>query len=313
MESNTASDSQSTTGTLRVPSKHDRAEANKTINDLNRTESQGYVLDDENSTSPVTLRAREIFTIKSSENSMLDESLLNRYETEQQRETMNKAGQAYWTDISNQDSKKTRYLLESDTFIYLGSIDKNNLPNGIGIKIFKANGIREEGIFKNGELHGSGRSFFSDGNMHIGNYSRGCTSGNGKFLWPNGDKYEGMFKNRRFEGDGKVVFADGGIYTGDFKNSLFDGNGVVSYPSWSYSGGYKEGKRNGFGTESKYTLGKRNCLKQGYWNNTNLDGYGSVINLEAGCEKGLYRNKRFAYSFSGAGFFKVPSIEATKK
>lgn len=80
--------------------------------------------------------------------------------------------------------------------IYIGQVDENNKPDGIGREIQK-DGSVYEGQFQNGIAHGWGREFYAGGRYYIG-------------CWKLGD-YHGF--GQRFEPDGTI------IETGWFKES----------------------------------------------------------------------------------------------
>lgn len=79
-----------------------------------------------------------------------------------------------------------------------------------------------EGQWKDGKLHGFGRTIDQQGNCYIGLYENGLRSGEGCFIWANGDIFDGFYKNNEINGWGTLYYAK----TGEACNGLWE-NGLL--------------------------------------------------------------------------------------
>lgn len=169
----------------------------------------------------------------------------------------------------NSFDKKVWIWTDDDRdFVWKGS-DIEGYADGPGIIQFVGKGFSFEGSklvygVKSSdfvELNGSGDKYAGEGK---GQGEKIIPDGRGVLIKANGNTYVGSFKNGKT--DGKAIrFYEGKIvYKGDFKanvfhgvgelykdkENLFDGNGkVFERQKISYSGGFKNGKRDGTGTE----------------------------------------------------------------
>ena len=112
---------------------------------------------------------------------------------------------------------------------------KMDLPSGLGKETFK-NGISYEGLFQNGQRHGSGKMIYPlDHDIEIfeGTWENGTVTGNGTMVFKNNDKYIGHWKNGTREGFGSFYCTCGGNYTGHWKNNSYHGAGIYFYSSKS--------------------------------------------------------------------------------
>ena len=82
----------------------------------------------------------------------------------------------------------------------LGQQDESRLQNCIIM----------EGQWKNGKLHGFGRTFDQNGGCYRGQYVDGMRSGPGAFYWTNGDIFDGEYKNNMQNGIGIFYCAEMG-------------------------------------------------------------------------------------------------------
>ena len=179
-------------------------------------------------------------------------------------------------------------------WIYKGQININSIPNGFGLK-YNANGIKEEGYFKEGELKGWGQIIDYKGNIIMGLFDKGKVSGKGmKYSYLNNTLYKGDLINNNKEGKGEEINNEntyignflndkkngkgklinnisGDIYDGNFKDDLFDGEGHYIYKisGQEYRGEYKNGLMHGKGiyewSQGEYYKGNFiNGKKEGY-------------------------------------------------
>jgi hypothetical protein len=100
-------------------------------------------------------------------------------------------------------------------------------------------------------------------------------------------KYVGELKEGKYDGKGfsaRYSSADGSLtrsYEGDFIKGKYDGQGVYTGYSTTntmesyYSGGWKDGNKEGYGMLVKYFLGKMEGYYIGNWKDDKKDGYGT--------------------------------------
>ena len=140
-----------------------------------------------------------------------------------------------------------------------------------------------EGTVCNGEFHGQGLQYKTDGSKHYrGRFVAGKYEGKGTLFLSDG-RLEASFKNGKIEGPGKIILDDGhvffdgsykksyksgfgtltyvdggGTYVGEFKHDQFHGQGELHVTRKDgskvhYVGGFKHGKFDGQG-ELKATI-----------------------------------------------------------
>jgi len=131
---------------------------------------------------------------------------------------------------------------------YVGSLDKNGIPNGAGVITFP-DGKKYEGEWKNSKKHGKGTFTWQDGKKYFGEWINGEKHGNGTYLWTSGNKYEGEFKHDKRTGFGKYIWSNGDKYTGQWMNGKKNGQGTITFPDGKkYQGKWKNSKKHGKGT-----------------------------------------------------------------
>lgn len=112
---------------------------------------------------------------------------------------------------------------------YFGEVTSNDIPHGLGIKIYS-----DKSIYV-GE--------WKDGNRHTINKPA---------LWtrPDGYEYEGQFLSDMKHGYGEIKYPDGTTYKGEFARDLEHGNGKMVYNTDGshFEGKFRFGKRDGPGT-----------------------------------------------------------------
>ncbi|CAD8093183.1 unnamed protein product [Paramecium sonneborni] len=164
--------------------------------------------------------------------------------------------------------KKNIKIIEEETQAYVGEINSQNQPHGIGRILYKNNSYKEgefqngelrkgiyyfndvtlQGQFQNNLLHGRGKSKFKDGTIYEGGYERGVRSGYGKLIDIYGNIFEGQFKNGLLNGDGEFVGKDGRYYNGEWLNGKYHGKGELLFPDGQkYVGQFQNHRRHGLG------------------------------------------------------------------
>ena len=131
---------------------------------------------------------------------------------------------------------------------YIGSLNKNGIPNGAGVIVFP-DGEKYEGEWKNAKKHGQGTFTWTNGNKYFGGWNNGKKHGVGTFLWPSGNQYEGDFKDDKRTGFGTYIWSHGDKYVGKWKNSKKNGKGTITFSDGKkYEGSWKNSKKHGQGT-----------------------------------------------------------------
>lgn len=135
----------------------------------------------------------------------------------------------------------------------------------------------------------------SDGRLiYKGGFSQGDLSGKGTYHFPNGDIYRGQFANGLPNGQGTLETNEGTRYDGEFVNGKKEGQGKLSILEKSYDGslvlvvyegGWKNDKRDGYGTQT-YANGDR---YEGDWQGNKQDGFGTIIYSNGDRYRGNWR------------------------
>lgn len=87
---------------------------------------------------------------------------------------------------------------------------------------------RYEGEFDEGDKHGQGIEYYSDGKLkYKGSYKDDVRAGSGIYYYQNGDKYAGQFVNNTPNGRGTYYFSDGDRFIGYFRNGRRHGPGIL--------------------------------------------------------------------------------------
>jgi hypothetical protein len=104
-------------------------------------------------------------------------------------------------------------------------------------------GFKYKGYFKNGQIHGQGRTKLHSGDIHVGENKYGKKNGYGVYTFANGIKYIGEFKDDKFDGLGAYTFANGNKYIGEYKANKRDGQGILTYKNgYVQEGIWKNGR-----------------------------------------------------------------------
>jgi hypothetical protein len=80
-----------------------------------------------------------------------------------------------------------------------------NTRNGYGLYMW-VNGDRCEGYWKNGQIHGRARYYWSDGRWYEGEWDDHNQTGYGVHEWPDGVRYEGFWKKGKRHGLGVLIY-----------------------------------------------------------------------------------------------------------
>jgi hypothetical protein len=127
------------------------------------------------------------------------------------------------------------------TFIYTGGV-LNGQMHGKG-KSTWSDGTVLEGDWVDGKLNGNGKQTSPDGSVYEGGFVDGLSSGKGKMTYPSGGVYEGDYVEGMRTGTGKLTNAAGGVYEGGFVNGKFHGKGKITNADGSvFEGDFVDGK-----------------------------------------------------------------------
>lgn len=110
---------------------------------------------------------------------------------------------------------------------YYGTVDKNRLPSGRGVKFF-SDGSVYIGDWLGGEFHTEEKAIFSrpDGSQYEGSFVMGLKHGRGTQIYPDMSTYEGEWAKGYEHGHGKRKYADGSIFEGRYRFGRRDGPGI---------------------------------------------------------------------------------------
>ncbi|MBI3581947.1 MAG: hypothetical protein HY098_07740 [Nitrospinae bacterium] len=96
---------------------------------------------------------------------------------------------------------------------------EGNCTDGVGT-MYKPDGSKYAGHWKDGKADGEGTVYFSDGSkIYEGHWKANNYDGQGTAYLPDGGKYVGEFKNDKMEGYGTLFRQDGSkVYEGMWKD-----------------------------------------------------------------------------------------------
>jgi serine/threonine protein kinase len=137
--------------------------------------------------------------------------------------------------------------LTNDGVSYVGQTSDGK-RQGLGVAEL-GNGERQAGDFQEGRLNGLGTVRFEDDARYAGQWHDGQPTGLGMREKPAVERSEGNFVAGRLEGLGvRRTLADPAtLQSGEFRADLLEGPGVETVGSQRYEGGFRGGKRNGYG------------------------------------------------------------------
>jgi serine/threonine protein kinase len=137
--------------------------------------------------------------------------------------------------------------LSNDGVSYVGQVSDGK-RQGLGV-VELSNGERQAGDFQDDRLNGLGTVRFADDTRYAGQWRDGQASGLGSREKPGVDRAEGNFVAGRLEGLGvrRTLGEPATAQSGEFRADLLEGPGVETVGDQRYEGGFRGGKRNGYG------------------------------------------------------------------
>lgn len=137
--------------------------------------------------------------------------------------------------------------LTSDGVSYVGQVSDGK-RQGLGV-VELSSGERQAGDFQDDRLNGLGTVRFQDDARYAGQWRDGQATGLGAREKPGVDRAEGNFVAGRLEGLGvrRTLAEPATVQSGEFRAGLLEGPGVESMGDQRYEGGFRAGKRHGFG------------------------------------------------------------------
>ena len=162
---------------------------------------------------------------------------------------------------------QTGQLILNDDSRYVDPRTFNHSGNGIYIS---PEGIRYEGRFENGLLHGHGTRE-AKGSIYTGNWHHGQRSGKGKYTETTGAEYEGFWQSDKRHGPGVQAYADGATFEGTFISDIREGFGrYTARNGTSFEGAWLNDQREGYGFERHFT----GVVYEGMWSGDVKEGLG---------------------------------------
>jgi hypothetical protein len=130
---------------------------------------------------------------------------------------------------------------------YVGQV-ADGKRQGLGVADLK-NGERQAGDWNDDRLNGLGTVRLEDDTRYAGQWHNGQSTGLGAREKPGVDRAEGNFVDGRLEGLGsrRTLAEPGTVQSGEFRADLLEGPGVETVGEQRYEGGFKAGKRQGYG------------------------------------------------------------------
>ena len=137
--------------------------------------------------------------------------------------------------------------LNSDNMSYVGQVSEGK-RQGLGVAEL-GNGERQAGDFQDGRLNGLGTVRLADDTRYAGQWRDGQATGLGAREKPGVERAEGNFVSGRLEGLGvrRTLGEPATVQSGQFRADLLEGPGVETVGDQRYEGGFRNGKRNGYG------------------------------------------------------------------
>ena len=137
----------------------------------------------------------------------------------------------------------------TDASVYSGEWADDEM-SGTG-KLAAADGALYEGTFSGNRLEKGSIEVTEEKTKYTYKVSDGKITDSIKVAFENGDTYDGAYSlaNNCIEGEGKMTFADGSSYSGNFKNGKRDGSGTFKWSNGdTYTGAWKNDLMEGEGT-----------------------------------------------------------------
>jgi serine/threonine protein kinase len=133
---------------------------------------------------------------------------------------------------------------------------------GLGVAIL-ADGEKQAGDWQGDRLNGLGTVSFPDETLFAGQLREGMAGGLGVREKPGVDRVEGNFVAGRFDGLGtrRTLGTPAIVQTGEFRGDKLEGLGVETVGEERYEGGFRAGRRNGYGQ----VTGPDGKVRSGRW------------------------------------------------
>ena len=153
------------------------------------------------------------------------------------------------TNHTDEDGVVMEY--KGEKYLYIGEIDKNRFPSGLGI--LYTQGKKYEGNFSKGKLIGLGRYIDEEGTCYEGIFEGNKLISKGTMIKLNENnkkvEYFGDLVDFKKNGKGEEICEDEYKYTGDFKDDMWHGNGQIeNYETGDvYNGQFDKGEMTGKG------------------------------------------------------------------
>jgi hypothetical protein len=130
---------------------------------------------------------------------------------------------------------------------YLGQVSDGK-RQGLGVADLK-NGERQAGDWLDDRLNGLGTVRLEDDTRYAGQWHDGQSTGLGVREKPGVERAEGNFIGGRLEGLAvrRTLAEPNTVQSGEFRADLLEGPGVETVGADRYEGGFKGGKRQGYG------------------------------------------------------------------
>ncbi|MCA0301332.1 MAG: protein kinase [Proteobacteria bacterium] len=156
--------------------------------------------------------------------------------------------------------------LSSDGLSYVGQV-VDGKRQGLGV-VELASGERQAGDFNDDRLNGLGTVRLADDTRYAGQWRDGQATGMGAREKPGVERTEGSFSGGRFDGLGtrRTLAEPVVVQSGEFRNDLLEGPGVEQVGGERYAGGFRNGKRHGYG---QVTL-PNGTVQSGRWDDGRL-------------------------------------------
>lgn len=180
---------------------------------------------------------------------------------------------------------------------YIGSVNTNGMPHGIGIMCIGQNMIYR-GEFQNYLFHGKGKleyKHIEEEHIFEGEFENGLPHGQIIETIPRLGIRECRFLYGHADGFGITRYNQGKVHKGFIKNNMYDGFGVMynSDGSVFYEGEWNNSKRNGKG------ISYQNGIKyEGEWKDDMPDGRGMLTNSKGVTFDGFFDNGDIVACFS---------------
>ena len=171
----------------------------------------------------------------------------------------------------------TKYSLSRK---YQGTFFEGNY-HGYGTALFidssNNNVYKLEGSYSSGTLNGTGRKYYSTGNLLFeGTYQNGSATKGILYFKSGAIQYNGDWDGDEYNGTGTLYWENGQIrYIGGWYNDRYSGQGTYYREDgiMQYEGNWSNGTYNGYGS---YYREDGTILYTGQWRDSDYSGYGTM-------------------------------------